>query len=183
MMYSHQETIAKAKEADQYGYDMIMDYVGLNQRSHDLLSTTKYRGLVRWHRRNHEIWDAFNEQLTKYLGNQYDVTPDAKMVETYKYQLPGDVRTHLKQWYDYVCNLKAATAELYRKAMCESVNDFELACMAKDMNHVVCNELIALKMVIKRLKNSPEDDIDRVMHKIHDYFEEHPNCQRIDLSV
>lgn len=163
-------------------YDLIMDYVGLNQRSMALLSTTRLTGFVRWHKRNHEVYDAFNERITKWVGNYYDEYAEPKMVETYKYTLQGKTVTpHLQAWYNFLMPMKEKTMAFYEEA--KAAGDGILACMFFELNKVVVNECFELKRLLRRLENADETQLMWINKTIHDYFEEHPDCEKIDLSL
>lgn len=162
-------------------YDMIMDYVGLNQRSVGLLSTTKLTGLVRWHKRNHELYDDYNEWFTKWIGNYYDVYAEPKMVETYNYTVDGNIDNHLNSWYNALMPMKKKTMELYEES--KEKGDGIMACKFLELNKVVVNECFQLKRLMRRLKSANETDLMIVNKIIHDYFQENPKCKEIDLSL
>lgn len=162
-------------------YDTIMDYVGLNQRSAGLMSTTPYTGFVRWHNRNHDVYDKFNKCLTKYIANMYGEYATPKMVETYNYTLTGGLTGHLKAWYDATEHIKKVTKMLYDEA-CEA-SDFVLADKFKHINKTAVNECFSLRRLMQRLEKSDETDRMIVNKIIHDWFEEHPDCEEIDLSL
>lgn len=166
----------------QNSYDMIMDYVGLNQRAMGLLSTTKHTGLVRWHKRNHEIYDKFNEWITKWIGNYYDEYATPKMVETFNYMLQGKTITpHLQAWYGALMPMKKATMDMYEEA--KSIGDGVLACKFFDLNKTIVNECFELKRLLRRLENETDTGYMIINKIIHDEFEKHPECEWIDLSL
>lgn len=168
-------------EFTQKYYDDIMEYVALNQRCVGLMATTKYTGLVRWHNRNHEVYDGFNEKITKYIANMYDEYAEPKPITMSAYRMPNDIMAHLKTWHGALEPMKISTYNMYKEA-CE-IGDFILADMFKCLNKVVNNELFTLKRVMWRLNGVSVDSIMYVNKLIHDYFENEPNCKEIDISL
>ncbi len=168
-------------EFTQRYYDDIMNYVGLNQRAMGLLAPTKYTGLVRWHKRNHEVYDHINEKITKYIGNMYDEYATPKSVSTYNYTINGDILTHIKAWKSSLEPMMMSTYEMYSEAC--KIGDFILADKFKCLNMIVTNEVFALKRLIQRLTGASQDAVMYVNKIIHDYFESSPDCKEIDLSL
>lgn len=166
----------------QQAYDLCMEYVGLNMRSAAGFASTPYTGMYRWHERNHEVYDGFNRKLTKYIGNMYGEQPVPKAVESYGYRLPSSMMTHIDAWIAHLAPLKAVTAEMYTEAR-DVAHDFELAGCMVDINKAVCNELFALSRLRRRINGLPESELLLVNKEIHDYFQAHPDCAHIDLSL
>lgn len=169
------------KLTQQY-YDLCMNYVGLNQRCAALFAPTPYTGILRWHERNHEVYDGFNRHLTKYIGNLYGEYAIPKVVETYGYKMPSSMLAHVDGWAAYLKPLKDVTAEMYSEAR-DVAHDFELAGMMIDMNKCVCNEILALSRLRRRINGLPESELLLVNKEVHDYFQGHHDCKCIDLSL
>ena len=162
-------------------YDCIMEYVAFNQRSAGIISTTKYTGLVRWHERNHSVYDHFNKKITKYIGNMYDEYATPKPVDSFSYSMGGNMMTHIETWHNKLLPMREKTKDLYYDACNES--DFCLAGIFKHLNKTANNEILYLKRFAMRLKGAGESDIMIVNKIIHDYFEANPYCEEIDLSI
>lgn len=169
------------KLTQQY-YDLCMGYVGLNQRCAALFAPTPYTGMLRWHERNHELYDDFNRHLTKYIGNMYGEYAEPKPVTTYGYKMPASMIEHIDAWANYLHGMKDVTAEMYAEAR-DVAHDFCLACTMMDINKCVCNELFALSRLRRRIKGMPESELLLVNKEIHDYFHEHQDTKCIDLSM
>ncbi|MEG2831730.1 MAG: hypothetical protein RR923_03015 [Bacilli bacterium] len=169
------------KKFTQEYYDILMEYIGLNQRSIMLLSTTKYTGFVRWHNRNHEIYDNLNNKITKYISNMYGEYSTTKPITTYNYAMPTNIISHIDSWIGILESMKNTSYELYEMACNES--DLVLAGYFKKLNKMVINEIFQLKRLLKRFKDATQTDISYVNKIIHDYFEKNKKCKWIDLSL
>lgn len=162
-------------------YDCLMEYVAFNQRSSGLLATTKYTGFVRWHERNHEVYDKCNEEITKYIANMYCEFATPKAIANFNYSMPSDILSHIGNWKSMLEPMRMYTKKMYDEA-CEC-GDFCLADKFKSLNKTINNECFELKRVLRRLKNASETDVMIVNKEIHDYFEKDMECAFIDMSM
>lgn len=169
-------------ELTQKSYDLCMDYVGMNMACAVQFAPLPYTGLVRWHERNHEVYDEFNKKITKYVGNVYGELPKYSAPSTYNYSLPGSMIEHIDYWTSYLTNLKLASHEMYEEAK-KTAHDFLLADMFICMNKTVANEILYLTRLKRRIAKMPESELLLVNKILHDYFEKNPDCKELDFSL
>ena len=78
--------------------------------------------------------------------------------------------------------MKSTTYEMYEEAK-EEVHDFILVDKIVCLNKVICNEILYLDRFKRRIEGLPESELLMVNHKIHDYFEEHPDIIELDMAL
>lgn len=166
----------------QQSYDLCMGYVGLNMRAASLFGPTAYTGLVRWHERNHEVYDGLNRCITKYIGNVYKEVPKYVAPDTYAYDLPKTMVSHVDAWLNYLKSMKDTSYEMYCEAK-DEVHDFILADKFVCMNKIIGNEILYLSRFKRRIEDMPESELLHVNKKLHDYFTERPDVKEIDFSI
>lgn len=166
----------------QQCFDLCMDYVGLNMKASSLLFSTPYTCVVRWHKRNHEVYDHFNYKIAKYVGDVYTERATYSPVTTFEYKMPATMTAHIDNWKAQLASMKATTYEMYEEAK-EEVHDFILVDKIVCLNKVICNEILSLDRFKRRIEGLPESELLMVNHKIHDYFEEHPDILEIDMAL
>lgn len=166
----------------QQCYDLCMNYVGLNMKASSLFFPTPYTGIVRWHKRNHEVYDHFNYKIAKYVGNVYGEAATYSPVATFEYKMPATMVMHIDNWANVLKGMKDSTYEMYEEAK-ETAKDFILVDKIVCLNKVICNEILSLDRFKRRIEGLPESELLMVNHKIHDYFEEHPDILEIDLAL
>lgn len=166
----------------QQSYDLCMGYVGLNMRAASLFGPTAYTGLVRWHERNHEVYDDLNRDITKYVGNVFKDIPKYYSPDTYAYELPKTMVSHIDAWSNYLVGMKKSSYEMYCEAK-DEVYDLVLADKFICMNKIICNEILYLSRFKRRIEDMPESELLHVNKKLHDYFAEHSCVKEIDFSI
>ena len=89
---------------------------------------------------------------------------------------------HIDNWVAHLKSMKATTYEMYEEAK-EEARDFILVDKIVCLNKVICNEILYLDRFKRRIEGLPESELLMVNHKIHDYFEEHPDILEIDMAL
>lgn len=159
-----QENKQALKNGINPAYNAIMSYIGLNDRSNQLLIATKYKGTAEYHRFTKHRWERLKEDLITYTAKQYGTYYDTTMIELYNYPMPQDIKTHINTWYKVAEGVVGETSEAMKVAV--EAHDMILAKIIERINMRALDDCKHLHELVVRLKDSTDHDTMEVDHRL-----------------